>query len=62
MTRGKQGQNKGATMAADPTSNDSSPIDFKKAVKDYSLLIAMLKWGAVIALITGFLVMIIIAN
>lgn len=49
-------------MAAEPTSNDSSPIDFKKAKADYSLLIAMLKWGGVIALILGFLVMIILAN
>ncbi|WP_300974630.1 hypothetical protein [Sphingomonas sp. LHG3406-1] len=49
-------------MAADPTTNDTSPVDYRKAVKDYSLLIAMLKWGAVIALILGFLVMIIIAN
>jgi hypothetical protein len=49
-------------MAAEPTSNDTSPVDFKKAKEDYSLLIAMLKWGAVGALITGFLVMIIIAS
>lgn len=49
-------------MAAEPTSNDTSPVDFKKHAKDYSLLIAMLKWGAVTAIIIGFLVMIIIAN
>lgn len=49
-------------MAVEPTSNDTSPVDFDKHAKDYSLLISMLKWGAVLALITGFLVMIIIAN
>ncbi len=49
-------------MAAEPTSNDTSPVDFKKARQDYSLLIAMLKWGGVAALILAFLVMIIIAN
>jgi hypothetical protein len=49
-------------MAAEPTSNDTSPVDFKRAKQDYSLLIAMLKWGGVISLILGFLVMIIIAN
>lgn len=49
-------------MAAEPSSNDTSPVDYRVAVKDYSLLIAMLKWGAVISLILGFLVMIIIAN
>lgn len=49
-------------MAADPTSDDTAPVDFDRAKEDYSLLIAMLKWGAVIALIIGFLVMIIIAS
>lgn len=49
-------------MAAEPTSNDTTPVDFKKAREDYSLLIAMLKWGGVISLILAFLVMIIIAN
>jgi hypothetical protein len=49
-------------MAADPTSNETSPVDFKKAKEDYSLLIAMLKWGGVISLILAFLVLIIIAN
>ncbi|GAA4016827.1 hypothetical protein GCM10022280_14890 [Sphingomonas swuensis] len=49
-------------MAAEPTSNGESPVDFNKHAKDYSLLIMMLKWGAVTALILGFLVMIIIAD
>lgn len=53
---------KGATMAADPTSNSDTPVDFNRAREDYSLLIAMLKWGAVIALIIGFLVMILLAS
>lgn len=49
-------------MAAEPTSNETSPVDFNRAKEDYSLLITMLKWGAVIALIIGFLVMILIAS
>jgi len=62
MTRRKDAHDKGAFMAAEPTSNDQSPVDFDKHAKDYSLLIAMLKWGAVIALMLGFLVMIIIQD
>jgi maltodextrin utilization protein YvdJ len=53
---------KGAIMAADPTSNSDSPVDFNRAKEDYSLLITMLKWGAVIALIIGFIVMILLAS
>lgn len=49
-------------MAADPTNNETSPVSYKEAVKDYSLMITMLKWGAVLALIVAFLVLIIIAN
>jgi maltodextrin utilization protein YvdJ len=49
-------------MAADPSSNSDTPVDFNRAKEDYSLLIAMLKWGAVIALIIGFLVMILLAS
>lgn len=49
-------------MAAEPTSNETSPVDFNRAKDDYSLLIAMLKWGGVIALILGFLVMILLAS
>ena len=49
-------------MAAEPTTNDSSPVDFKTHANDYSRLIFMLKWGAVAAVILGFLVMIIISN
>jgi maltodextrin utilization protein YvdJ len=49
-------------MAAEPTSNSDSPVDFKRAKEDYSLLITMLKWGAVIALILGFFVMILLAS
>jgi hypothetical protein len=50
-------------MAAKPTTtNDQSPVDFDKHAKDYSLMISMLKWGAVIAFITGIAVMIIIAS
>jgi maltodextrin utilization protein YvdJ len=53
---------KGAIMAVEPTSNSDSPVDFNRAKEDYSLLIAMLKWGAVIALIIGFIVMILLAS
>lgn len=49
-------------MAGEPINNETASVDFNKHAKDYSLLIAMLKWGAVTALIIGFLVMIIIAD
>ena len=49
-------------MAAEPTSNSDSPVDFNRAKEDYSLLITMLKWGAIIALLLGFLVMILLAS
>lgn len=49
-------------MAAEPTSDSDNPVDFNRAKEDYSLLIAMLKWGVVTALILGFLVMIILAS
>lgn len=50
-------------MAAEPTtSSDNVEVDFKKHARDYSLLIAMLKWGAIAAFIIAMLVMIILAN
>jgi hypothetical protein len=49
-------------MAAEPTTNSDSPVDFNRAKEDYSLLITMLKWGGVIALLLGFLVMILLAS
>ena len=49
-------------MAAEPTSNSDSPVDFNRAKADYSLLITMLKWGVMIALLLGFLVMILLAS
>ena len=49
-------------MAAEPTTDSDNPVDFNRAKEDYSLLIFMLKWGAVTAIIIGFLVMIIIAS
>nr|WP_314444901.1 hypothetical protein [uncultured Sphingomonas sp.] len=49
-------------MAAEPTSNSDNPVDFNRAKEDYSLLITMLKWGAVTAILIGFIVMIIIAS
>jgi hypothetical protein len=49
-------------MALEPTTEETGPVDFRRAVKDYSLLISMLKWGAVIALCLGFLVMILLAS
>ena len=49
-------------MAAEPTSNTDNPVDFNRAKEDYSLLITLLKWGVVIALLLGFLVMILLAS
>ena len=49
-------------MAETNHSDDSSPVDFKKHAADYSLLISMLKWGGIIAILLGFLVMFLLAN
>lgn len=49
-------------MAAEPTSNTDNQVDFNRAKEDYSLLITLLKWGVVIALCLGFLVMILLAS
>ncbi|WP_205481827.1 hypothetical protein [Sphingomonas arenae] len=42
--------------------NDGGPVDFKSHARDYERMIALLKWGAVAALIVGLLVLIIISN
>jgi hypothetical protein len=49
-------------MAGNQTGNDGVEVDFKKHARDYSLMISMLKWGAVLALLVGLFVMIIISN
>ena len=49
-------------MAGDQTGNDGAQVDFKKHANDYSLMIWMLKWGAVLALLIGLMVMVIISN
>lgn len=42
--------------------NDGGPVDFKSHARDYSRLIAMLKWGAVAAFVVAMIVLLIISN
>lgn len=52
----------GGIMAAKQTGNEGAQVDFKSHARDYSLMIAMLKWGAIAALLIGLFVLIIISN
>ena len=53
----------GSFMAGNQVNNnDGGPVDFKSHARDYERMIALLKWGAVAALIVGLLVLIIISN
>lgn len=49
-------------MAGNQTGHEGGQVDFKTHARDYGRMIAMLKWGAVAAVLIGFLVLIIIAN
>ena len=50
-------------MAGNQVNNDDGgQVDFKTHARDYSRMIAMLKWGAVASLIVAFMVLIIISN
>ena len=49
-------------MAGNQTGHEGGQVDFKTHARDYGRMIAMLKWGAVAAVLIGFMVLIIIAN
>lgn len=49
-------------MADQIGTNGSGEVDFQHHARDYSRMIRMLKYGAVISFITAFLVLIIIAS
>jgi hypothetical protein len=49
-------------MADQINSNGGGEVDFKHHARDYSLLIKLLKYGAIISLVVAFLVLIIISS
>lgn len=49
-------------MADQVNSNGGGEVDFQHHARDYSRMIKLLKYGAVISLIAAFLVLIIISN
>ena len=49
-------------MADNTNDAGGAQVDFEHHARDYSLMISMLKWGAVAAFIIAILVLIIIAS
>jgi hypothetical protein len=49
-------------MADQVNSNEGGEVDFKHHARDYSLMIKLLKYGAIISLVTALLVLIIISS
>ena len=49
-------------MAIHTSDDTSGPVDFKVHARDYAKVIGLLKWGAVVAFILAFAVMIILAS
>lgn len=52
----------GRHMADQVNSNEGGEVDFKHHARDYSLMIKLLKYGAIISLVTALLVLIIISS
>lgn len=48
-------------MAAEPVNTEGAKGDIQAHVRDYSYFTAMLKYGAIVAFVTGILVMFIIS-
>ena len=48
-------------MAVEPATNEAQPEDFEAHVRDYSGFIKLFKYGAIISLITGFIVILLIS-
>jgi len=49
-------------MAIHTSEPDDGPVDFKRHARDYTRVIAMLKWSGVAAIIIAFIVMILLAS
>lgn len=49
-------------MADQLNNNGSGEVDFRHHARDYSLMIKLLKYGAIISLVTALLVLIIISS
>lgn len=48
-------------MAVEPADEHSRSSDMQSHVRDYSVFLTMLKWGAIISFVTAILVMMIIS-
>jgi hypothetical protein len=49
-------------MAIHTSEENSGPVDFEHHARDYGRVMAMLKWGAVVAFLLAMLVMILLAS
>jgi hypothetical protein len=49
-------------MSIHTSDENSGSVDFKVHARDYSRVIVLLKWGAVVAFIIAMLVMVILAS
>ncbi len=49
-------------MADQLNNNGGGEVDFRHHARDYSLMIKLLKYGAIISLVTALLVLIIISS
>lgn len=49
-------------MAVEPATDQVHSDDLQAHVRDYSGFIRMLKWGAIISFVIGFIVVILISN
>ena len=49
-------------MSIHTSEPDNGPVEFKQHARDYTRVMAMLKWGGIAAFIIAMLVMVIIAS
>lgn len=49
-------------MAVEPATDEAPKQDVQAHVRDYSGFTRMLKWGAIISFVIGFIVVILISN
>lgn len=49
-------------MAIHTSEEPTGPVDFKTHARDYTRVMALLKWGAVVAFIVAMIVLVIISS
>jgi len=49
-------------MSIQTSEPDNGPVEFKRHARDYTRVMAMLKWGGIAAFITAMLVMVLLAS